>query len=266
MIYIRQMIPDLFSVSGKTALITGGTSGIGLMIAEGYVRAGVRVYLSSRKPAACSAAAEHLSQFGEVHAIPADVSREDACRDLIDQVGSREPALHILVNNAGATWGAPFDSFPAAAFDKVLTLNVKAPFLLTQLARPLLEAGSTVDDPARVLNIGSIDGITVPRLSTYSYSASKAALHQLTRHLAYELAPTILVNAIAPGPFPSKMMAATLDAVGDRLATAVPVKRIGRTEDMAAAAVFLASRAANFITGAVLPVDGGLSTTAGLQA
>lgn len=257
------MIPDLFALSGKTALVTGGTSGIGLMVAEGYVRAGVRVYVSSRKPNACAAAVERLSPFGEVSSFAADISREDGCRALIDHVAQRESALHILVNNAGATWGAPFDEFPAAAFDKVLTLNVKAPFLLTQLARPLLEAAATGDDPARVINIGSIDGITVPRLPSYSYSASKAGLHQLTRHLAHALAPSILVNAIAPGPFPSKMMAATLEAVGDRLAAAVPVKRIGRTEDMAAAAVFLASRGANFITGAVLPVDGGLSTTAG---
>jgi len=213
-----------------------------------------------------SAAQEQLAQYGQVHAIPADVSSEEQCAALIAGISERESALHILVNNAGATWGAPFDSFPPAAFDKVLTLNVKAPFVLTQLARPLLEAAATSDDPARVLNIGSIDGLTVPRLNTFSYSASKAALHQLTRHLAYELSPTILVNAIAPGPFPSKMMAATLDAVGDRLAAAVPVKRIGQTEDMAAAAVFLASRAANYITGAVLPVDGGLSTTVGLQS
>lgn len=259
------MFPELFSVSGKTALITGGTSGIGLMIAEGYLRAGVRVYISSRKPEACRRAQELLSPLGDVRAIPADVSNEDHCRELIAAVGSQEQALHILVNNAGATWGAPFDSFPGAAFDKVLTLNVKSPFVLTQLAQPLLEAGSRDDDPARVINIGSIDGLTVPRLGTFSYSASKAALHQLTRHLAYELAPTILCNAIAPGPFPSKMMAATLEAAGDRLAAATPVKRIGRTEDIAAAAVYLASRATNFMTGAVLPLDGGLSTTAGLS-
>jgi NAD(P)-dependent dehydrogenase (short-subunit alcohol dehydrogenase family) len=200
-----------------------------------------------------------------VDAIPADVSSEEQCRALIDEVGTRAEALHILVNNAGATWGEPFDTFPPAAFDKVLTLNVKAPFVLTQLARPLLDAAATDDDPARVLNIGSIDGLTVPRLGTFSYSSSKAAVHQLTRHLAYALAPKILVNAIAPGPFPSKMMAATLAAVGDELAASTPVKRVGRTEDVAAAAVYLASRAANFITGAVLPVDGGLSTTAGLQ-
>ncbi|MBI3213128.1 MAG: SDR family oxidoreductase [Mycobacterium sp.] len=259
------MSDELFSVAGKTALITGGTSGIGLMIAEGYLRAGASVVISSRKPDACAAAQQHLSQFGDVYAIPADVSDEQQCRELIEQVASRQDELHILVNNAGATWGAPFDAFPPAAFDKVLTLNVKAPFVLTQLARPLLDAGSRDDDPARVINIGSIDGLTVPRLNTFSYSASKAALHQLTRHLAYELAPRILVNAIAPGPFPSKMMAATLDAAGERLAAAVPVKRIGRSEDMAGAAIYLASRAANYVTGAVLPVDGGLSTTVGLQ-
>jgi NAD(P)-dependent dehydrogenase (short-subunit alcohol dehydrogenase family) len=255
----------LFSITGKTALITGGTSGIGLMIAEGYLRAGARVYISSRKPDACAAAQQHLSEFGEVHAIPADVSREEQCKDLIAAVGAREDKLHILVNNAGATWGAPFDSFPPAAFDKVLTLNVKAPFVLTQLARPLLDAAFAEDDPARVINIGSIDGIIVPRLATYSYSASKAALHQLTRHLAHALAPRILVNAIAPGPFPSKMMAATLEAVGDRLAAGTPLGRLGRTEDMAGAAIYLASRAANYVTGAVIPVDGGLSTTVGMH-
>jgi NAD(P)-dependent dehydrogenase (short-subunit alcohol dehydrogenase family) len=146
----------------------------------------------------------------------------------------------------------------------VLTLNVKAPFMLTQLARPLLDAAAAEGDPARVINIGSIDGLTVPRLGNYSYSASKAAVHHLTRHLAAELAPSILVNAIAPGPFPSKMMAATLDAVGDQIAAATPVKRIGRTEDVAAAAVYLASRATNFMTGAVIPLDGGLSTTVGV--
>ncbi|WP_199253424.1 SDR family oxidoreductase [Mycolicibacterium mengxianglii] len=262
----QPLFPDLFSIAGKTALITGGTSGIGLMMAEGYLRAGARVYICSRKPQACQSAQDYLSEFGDVHAIAADVSDEDQCRTLIDAVGARESALHILINNAGATWGAPFDSFPGAAFDKVLTLNVKTPFLLTQLARPLLEAASTEDDPARVINIGSIDGLTVPRLHTFSYSASKAALHQLTRHLAYELAPSVLVNAIAPGPFPSKMMAATLEAAGDRLAAATPVRRIGRTEDIAAAAVYLASRATNFMTGAVLPLDGGLSTTMGLNS
>lgn len=258
------MFPELFSVAGKTALVTGGTRGIGYMIAEGYLRAGVRVYVSSRKPDACQQAQRELSQYGEVHAIPADLSRDDDCRALIDAVAAREDRLHILVNNAGATWGAAFDEFPPAAFDKVLTLNVKAPFRLTQLARPLLAAAAQPDNPARVINIGSIDGLLVPRTRNYPYSASKAAVHQLTRHLAAELAPEILVNAIAPGPFPSKMMAATLDAVGDQLIAASPVKRIGRTEDVAAAAVYLAAPATNFMTGAVIPLDGGFSTTAGI--
>lgn len=258
------MFPELFSVAGKTALITGGTRGIGYMIAEGYLRAGVRVYVSSRKPEACQQAQRELSRYGEVHAIPADLSREEDCRALVDAVANREDRLHILVNNAGATWGAAFDEFPPAAFDKVLTLNVKAPFLLTQLARPLLAAAAEQDNPARVINIGSIDGLLVPRTRNYPYSASKAAVHQLTRHLAAELAPEILVNAIAPGPFPSKMMAATLEAVGDQLVAASPVKRIGRAEDVAAAAVYLAAPATNFMTGAVIPLDGGLSTTAGI--
>ncbi|HEU4363153.1 MAG TPA: SDR family oxidoreductase [Mycobacterium sp.] len=256
---------ELFSVAGKTALITGGTRGIGYMIAEGYLRAGARVYISSRKADACQQAEQELSQFGEVHAVPADISREDDCRALIDAVAAREERLHILVNNAGATWGAPFDEFPAAAFDKVLTLNVKAPFLLTQLARALLEAASVADNPSRVINIGSIDGLMVPGHKNFSYSASKAGIHQLTRHLAAELAPSILVNTIAPGPFPSKMMAATLDAMGDEIAAANPVKRIGRATDVAAAAVYLASPATNFITGAVIPLDGGLSTTVGIR-
>jgi len=264
-VYIHRVSYDLFSISGKTALITGGTSGIGLMIAEGYLRAGARVYISSRKPDACASAQEHLSQFGEVHAIPADLSREEECTRLVEAVGGSEYKLDILVNNAGATWGAPFDEFPGAAFDKVLTINVKSPFLMTQAARPLLEAASADEDPARVINIGSIDGIVVPRLPSYSYSASKAALHQLTRHMAHALAPRILVNAIAPGPFPSKMMRATLEAVGDRLAAGTPVGRIGRGDDMAGAAIYLASRAANYVTGAVIPVDGGLSTTVGLS-
>lgn len=259
------MFPELFSVAGKTALITGGTRGIGYMIAEGYLRAGVRVYIASRKPEACQQAERELAQFGEVHAIPADLSREDQCRTLIEAVAAREDRLHILVNNAGATWGAPFDEFPPDAFDKVLTLNVKTPFVLTQLARPLLEAAAVEDNPARVINIGSIDGLLVPRTRNYPYAASKAAVHQLTRHLAAELAPEILVNAIAPGPFPSKMMAATLEAVGDQLVAASPVKRIGRTEDVAAAAVYLAAPATNFMTGAVIPLDGGFSTTAGTR-
>ncbi|WP_431972014.1 SDR family oxidoreductase [Nocardia sp. bgisy134] len=259
------MFPEIFSVAGKTVLVTGGTRGIGYMIAEGYLRAGARVYISSRKQDACDEARKALSQYGDVHAIACDVSSEQQCRALIDAIAAREPGLHVLVNNAGASWGAPFDEFPGAAFDKVLTANVKAPFTLAQLARPLLEKASTAADPARVINIGSIDGLVVPGFGNYSYSASKAAIHHLTRHLAADLAPSILVNAIAPGPFPTKMMAKALEEAGDKLAEASPVGRIGEPADIAATAVFLSSIASNFITGAVIPLDGGLATTNGIR-
>ncbi|WP_327101548.1 SDR family oxidoreductase [Nocardia vinacea] len=259
------MFPELFSVSGKTVLVTGGTRGIGYMIAEGYLRAGARVYITSRKEAACAEAATALSEFGEVHAIPCDVTNDEQCQALIDAIAAREPKLHVLVNNAGATWGAPLDEFPGAAWDRVLGANVKAPFTMTRVARLLLEKASTEQDPARVINIGSIDGLTVPGVPNFSYSASKAAIHHLTRHLAAELAPTILVNAIAPGPFPSKMTAALLSEAGDQLTAASPVGRIGEPADIAATAVFLSSRASNFIAGAVIPLDGGLTTTIGLK-
>jgi len=212
---------DLFSLDGKVAVVTGGTRGIGLMIARGLLQAGARkVYISSRKAGACAAAAQELSSYGDVTAIPADLSKEAECRRLAEEVGAAENELHILVNNAGATWGTPMSEFTEEAWDKVMDTNVKGVFFLTQRLLPLLEAGATADEPSRVINIGSIDGIAVPRLGTFSYSSSKAALHQLTRHMAHALAPRILVNAIAPGPFQSKMMAATLEAVGDRLAAA----------------------------------------------
>jgi NAD(P)-dependent dehydrogenase (short-subunit alcohol dehydrogenase family) len=251
---------DLFSISGKTALVTGGSRGIGLMIAEGFVRAGAKVYISSRKADVCAEVAESLSALGTCIALPADLSTEDECRRLATEVAEREPELHILVNNAGATWGAPIAEFDDAAWDRTLDLNVKGVFHLTKFLLPQLEAAGTLDDPARVINIGSIDGIQVPMLETYSYSASKAAVHQLTRHLAKRLAPTITVNAVAPGPFESKMMAATLEAFGDSIADSAPLKRIGRPDDMAGVAIFLASRAGAYLTGAIIPVDGGIAT------
>jgi NAD(P)-dependent dehydrogenase (short-subunit alcohol dehydrogenase family) len=253
---------DLFSVTGKVALVTGGSRGIGLMIARGFVEAGARVYISSRKAEVCDEVAAELSKVGECTSLPADLATEDGCIDLAQRVAEREDALHVLVNNAGATWGAPIEEFPASAFDKVLDLNVKAPFFLTRALLPLLQKAATPDDPARVVNIGSIDGIQVPALETYSYSASKAAVHQLTRHLARRLGPmNITVNAVAPGPFESKMMAETLRVAGDAIARSSPLGRIGRPDDMAGVAIYLASRAGAYVTGAVIPVDGGIATT-----
>jgi NAD(P)-dependent dehydrogenase (short-subunit alcohol dehydrogenase family) len=252
---------DLFDVAGKTALVTGGSRGIGRMIAEGFVDAGVKVYISSRKADVCAEVAAELSQKGTCVALPADLSTEEECRRLAGEVAAREDSLDILVNNAGATWGAPLADFDEAAFERVLALNVKGVFHLTKFSVPLLEAAGTVDAPARVINIGSIDGIQVPALETYSYSASKAAVHQLTRHLAKRLAPLVTVNAIAPGPFESKMMAATLEAFGEQIASNAPLKRIGRPDDMAGAAIYLSSRAGAYLTGAIIPVDGGIATT-----
>lgn len=253
---------DLFSVQGKVVLVTGGSRGIGEMIARGFVAGGAKVYISSRKADVCEALAKELSAEGTCIALPADLSSEAECQRLAAEIAAREDHLDVLVNNAGATWGAPMVDYDEMAFERVLALNVKGVFHLTKFLRPLLDAAATADEPSRVINIGSIDGIHVPALETYAYSASKAAVHQLTRHMAKAMAPTITVNAIAPGPFESKMMKATLDAFGDAIAQAAPLKRIGRPDDMAGAALFLASRAGAYVTGVILPVDGGIATLA----
>jgi len=254
-------VKDLFSIEGKTAVVTGGTRGIGLMIARGFVQAGARVYVASRKPEVCAEVAADLSKEGTCFGIAADLSTQAECDRLASEVADREGALHILVNNAGANWAAPLDDFPDAAWDKVVALNVKSVFHLTRALRPLLEAAATPEDPARVINIGSVDGIHVPALDTFSYSASKAAVHQLSRVLALKLAPKITVNAVAPGPFQSKMMAKTLESFGDQIAASNPLGRIGHPDDMAGVAIYLASRAGAYVNGVVIPVDGGMVIT-----
>jgi NAD(P)-dependent dehydrogenase (short-subunit alcohol dehydrogenase family) len=255
-------VKDLFSVEGKVALVTGGSRGIGLMIARSFVEAGARVYVSSRKAQACDEVAAELSKLGHCAALPADVSTQEECERLAAELGAREPALHVLVNNAGANWGAPLAEYPDEAWDKLLALNLKAVFHLTRACLPQLEKAATAADPARVINVGSIDGLHVPALETFAYSSSKAAVHHLTRVLARQLAPRhVTVNAVAPGPFQSKMMAATLERFHDAIVASCPLGRIGEPEDMGGVAIYLASRAGAYLTGAVIPVDGGISTT-----
>ncbi|WP_253859673.1 SDR family oxidoreductase [Prauserella alba] len=252
----------LFDVSGKTVVVTGGSRGIGLMIARGFVRSGATVVISSRKADACRQVAEELSAFGTCVAHPADLSTQDGIADLAERVRRLSPRIDVLVNNAGATWGAPLDEFPESAFDKVFDVNVKAVFALTQHLLPELRAASRDGDPARVINIGSVDGITVSASDNFSYGASKAAVHMLTRKLAAATAAEgITVNAIAPGPFPSKMMAYALDdpELRAEVLDRIPLGRPGSPEDAAGTAIFLASRAGAYLTGAVIPVDGGLT-------
>lgn len=255
------MTDNLFSIEGKTALVTGGTRGIGYMIAEGYLRGGARVFISSRKKEACEEAQRTLSAHGDVVAIPADLSSESEAQRLIEDIKVHTDSLDILVNNAGASWGAPLDDYPDKGWDRVMDVNLRGPFHLTRYARPLLEAASTPGSPSRIINIGSIDGLMVPVFDNYAYSASKAGVMHLTRHLAAAMAPSILVNAIAPGPFPSKMMEIPLATRGDEIRSMSRLGRIGEPDDVAALAIFLAARASTFITGAVIPLDGGISTT-----
>ncbi|WP_410587444.1 SDR family oxidoreductase [Amycolatopsis sp. lyj-23] len=254
---------DLFDLSGKHALVTGGTSGIGMMMARGLLQAGARVVISSRNAEKCAEAQRLLSEFGDVRAVPADLSRQDECQRLADLVMAHSERLDILINNAGAMWREPLETFPDEAWDTVLDLNLKAPFWLVQTLLPALRKAATADAPARIINVGSIAAIHVAESPNYSYASSKAGLHQLTRVLARELGPQhVTVNAVAPGPFPSQMMASTLDTIGDTIAAKAPLRRLGRDDDMAGVAVFLASQAASYVTGTIIPVDGGIATTA----
>ncbi|HEY6332582.1 MAG TPA: SDR family oxidoreductase [Blastocatellia bacterium] len=252
-------VGDLFSVKGKVALVTGGSRGIGLMIARGYLESGAKVYISSRKKDVCNEVARKLSEIGECISIPADLSTVEGCKYLADQLKAREEKLHILVNNAGAAWGAALEEFPESGWDKVMDTNVKGIFFLTQQLVPMLEKAATPADPARVINIGSIDGIKVPRVENYSYSPSKAAVHHLTRVLAVRLGPrNITVNAVAPGPFESQMTKWMFEHMRPEIEAWCPLKRVGEPADMAGVALFLASRAGAYVNGVVIPVDGGI--------
>jgi len=256
------MSTGLFDVSGKTALVTGGSRGIGLMIARGLVQGGARVIVSSRKAEDVNQTAQELAKLGDCEAVPGDISTPEGARALASAVQERFPALDILVNNAGAVWGAPLEEFPPDGWDKVLHTNVEGVFHLTVALLAALRAAADAEDPARVINIGSIDGLRTPSVENYSYSASKAAVHMLTRHLAKRLASEqITVNAIAPGPFESKMMAWVLDDPERREAVeqAVPLGRIGRPDDIVGLTLLLASRAGAYLTGTVIPLDGGIT-------
>jgi NAD(P)-dependent dehydrogenase (short-subunit alcohol dehydrogenase family) len=259
---------NLFSIEGKTALVTGGSRGIGEMIAAGFLASGAKVYITSRKADVLEATAERLAQKygGECAALPADLSKVAAIEGLAGALAEQEKRLDILVNNAGATWGAPLDEFPESGWDKVMDTNVKGVFFLTQKLLPLLRAAATAEDPARVINIGSMDGIKTPLFDNFSYGPSKAAVHHLTRVLAAHLVRQhILVNAIAPGQFPTWMLSAGVGFGGkvegqdwDRIGADIPRGRVGTMEDIAGLAIFLCSRAGAYIVGQTITCDGGL--------
>ncbi|MFT4824296.1 MAG: NAD(P)-dependent dehydrogenase (short-subunit alcohol dehydrogenase family) [Halioglobus sp.] len=248
---------NLFSVEGKIAVVTGGSGGIGAMIAEGFVKNGVKTYITARNEERIKEAVARFSEHGECIGFASNLSTTEGVQAFANEMKERESKLDILVNNAGASWGADVDDFPESGWDKVMDLNVKSIFFLTQQLLPELRAAGTADDPARVINIGSINGITHPHMNNYSYSASKAAVHQLTRHLGADLAPQhINVNGIAPGFFPSKMTAHLLEHE-EEAAKTIPRRRLGTKEDAAGTSIFLCSRASAWMTGHMVVLDGG---------
>lgn len=264
-------VEELFSVSGKTAVVTGAATGIGRMIATGLVRAGATVLFASRKMEQCEEVARQLNAMGapgKAVGFGGDVSSEEGIANLVEEIRNRTDRLHILINNAGISWGEPLETFPYAAWGKVLGVNVTAVFHLTRELLPLLEAGAAEDDPARVINLGSVMGTQAFADGAYSYTASKAAVHHLTRTLALDFAPRrITVNAFAPGPFQSRMMdfAVGTEEKASRVGERVPIGRIGQPDDVAGATLFLCSRAGAYITGAILPIDGGQSVQHGMN-
>ncbi|MBL4790215.1 MAG: SDR family oxidoreductase [Kordiimonadaceae bacterium] len=257
-------IENLFSISGKVALVTGGGSGIGSMATEALVRAGCKVYIASRRLESCEAIAEELNAVGPgtVIALQADLSTAEGTEHLAEVIMEREDALHILVNNSGMTWGAPFEEFPRQKWDDVFRLNVTAVADLTRLLLPILRKTGTAEDPARIVNLGSVVGTRTVSNNAYSYGASKAAIHHFTKTLSNEIATDhITCNAIAPGPFPSRMMAHITGNEARRKAAEarVPLKRVGTPEDIAGVLLMLTSRAGSYITGGIIPLDGGIS-------
>lgn len=249
-------LSTLFSLEGRTALVTGGSRGIGLMIAKGFLAQGARVYISSRKSEVCDAVAEELGPA--CISLPMDVSTVDGCRALAEAFAARESKLDILVNNAGAAWGERFEAFPEKGWDKVMDLNVKSPFFLSQAFYPALKSAASREQPAKIINVASIDGIRLNPWETYSYQASKAAVINLTRRTAARLVEdSINVTAIAPGAFPSEMNRAARDHA-DSISSVIPGKRIGRDEDMAGVAIYLAARSGDYVIGETIAVDGGV--------
>ena len=250
-------IAKLFSLEGRVALVTGGSRGLGRMVAQGYLAAGcARVYITARKADVVEATAAELGP--RCIALPGDISRMEDIQALADSLAAREEKLDILVNNAGIAWGAEFERFPEGGWDKVMALNVKTPFFLTQKLHGLLKAAASRDRPAKVINISSIDGLRLNPWETYSYQASKAALVHLTRRMAARLIRDhIVVSSLAPGAFGSEMNRAAAHAA-QKMAEEIPSGRVGLPEDMAGAAIFLASRAGDYVVGSTLPVDGGI--------